>query len=175
MDEDERLAVCDELKQIVKVWRVLPQGEQNSSIGMQFRKATVNEATVNGGFPQVPSGSRWPFQGANAIRQFQDSCGVEINSDVPIVFTHNDLVPPNILLSPGPNPKVAAIIDFGQAGWYPAYWEYCKARRVRVDPEHFSDATQEGWWTKCLLMILDPVDDEGFYHPWLWFVLSRGI
>lgn len=94
---------------------------------------------------------------------------------MPVVFTHNDLVPPNILLSPGPNPKVAAIIDWGQAGWYPAYWEYCKARRVRVDPEYFDVSVQEEWHTKYLAMILDPEDDDAYYKPWLWFVLSKGI
>ena len=91
------------------------------------------------------------------------------------MFTHDDLVPPNIILSPGPNPKVVAILDWGQAGWYPAYWEYCKARRVRLDPKYFNDATQEEWHTKYLPMILDPVDNEMYYHPWLYFVLSKGI
>ncbi|KAG9233560.1 hypothetical protein BJ875DRAFT_378417, partial [Amylocarpus encephaloides] len=57
-----------------------------------------------------------PFGGAKAIRQLQDACGIEISSEAPMVFTHNDLVPPNVLLSPGPNPKVTAIIDCGQAG-----------------------------------------------------------
>jgi hypothetical protein len=33
--------------------------------------------------------------------------------EVPIVFKHADLHPSNIL---------------HQSGWYPAYWEYCKAR-----------------------------------------------
>lgn len=71
--------------------------------------------------------------------------------------------------------KIAAIIDWEQAGWYPAYWEYCKARRVRVDPEYFDDAVQEEWHTKYLPMIMDPVDDDMYYNPWLWFVLSKGI
>lgn len=91
---------------------------------------------------------------------------------MPVVFTRNDFVPPNILLSTGPDPTVAAIIDWGQAGWYPAYWEYCKARRVLVD---FDDAVQEEWHTKYLAMILDPWDDDAYHHPWLWFVLSKGI
>lgn len=81
-----------------------------------------------------------PFQGANAVRRFPDACGIEINIEVSIMFAHNDLVPPNIILSPGSNPKEAVIIDWGQAGWYPAYWEYYKARRVRVDPYYFDDA-----------------------------------
>jgi hypothetical protein len=104
------------------------------------------------------------------------ACGIEISGDVPIIFTHDDLVPPNILLSPGPNPKVASVIDWGQAGWYPTYWEYCKARWVRLDPEYFNDAIQEEWRTKYLPIVLDPVDDEIYYHhPWLYFVLSKGV
>jgi hypothetical protein len=73
-----------------------------------------------------------PFGGTNAAQQCQDVCGIEINTQVPIVFTHDYFVAPNILLSPGPNSKVTMIIDWVQTGWYPAYWEYCKARRVGV-------------------------------------------
>lgn len=91
-----------------------------------------------------------------------------------MVFTHDDLVPPNIILSPGPNPVVAAVIDWGQAGWYPTYWEYCKARRVRPNPEYFEDLEEE-WRTRYLPTILDLVDDETVYHIWLWFVLPEGF
>lgn len=114
-----------------------------------------------------------PFEGLNAVQKFQDACGIEINGEVPIVFTHDDLVPSNIILSSGSNPR--AIIDWGQSGWYPAYWEYCKARRVKPHPEHFSDAVEEEWHTKYLPMILDTVDYETIYCPWLYFVLSKGI
>ncbi|KAJ5888301.1 phosphotransferase enzyme family protein [Penicillium taxi] len=75
-----------------------------------------------------------PFQGANAVQQFQEACEIEINVEMSIMLTHDDIAPPNIILSSGPNPKVAAVIDWAQAGWYPAYWEYCKARRIRADP-----------------------------------------
>jgi hypothetical protein len=70
---------------------------------------------------------------------------------------------------------VAAIIDWAQAGWYPAYWEYCKARWIKVNPAYFEDAFQDDWRAKYLPTILDPVDDETYYHPWLYFVLSKGI
>lgn len=116
-----------------------------------------------------------PFHGTDAVQKLQDGCDIEINGEVPVVFTHADLVPPNILLSPGPNPVVAAVLDWGQAGWYPAYWEYCKARRVRPNPEYSDEELDEEWNTKYLPTILDPVDDETVYHPWLWFVLSKGI
>lgn len=48
--------------------------------------------------------------------------------DAPIMFTHGGLHPRNIIVSAGPNPRVVAIIGWEQAGWYPAYWELCKAR-----------------------------------------------
>lgn len=38
-------------------------------------------------------------------------------------FTHGDLVPRNIIVRNG---RVAAIIDWGFAGWYPEYWEFTK-------------------------------------------------
>lgn len=116
-----------------------------------------------------------PFLGKNAVKQFHSSCGIEISCKTHVVFTHNDLLPPNIIISPGQSPKVAAIVDWAQAGWYPAYWEYCKAWWVRVNPTHFNDAFQEDWRVKYLPMILDPMDDETYYHPWLYFVLSKGM
>ncbi|KAJ5838261.1 uncharacterized protein N7525_003449 [Penicillium rubens] len=63
------------------------QGEQDSYIG-SFGKQPLTEV-----FLKFHPDLAGPFQGANAIRQFQDTCGVEINSDVPVVFAHNDLVP----------------------------------------------------------------------------------
>jgi Ser/Thr protein kinase RdoA (MazF antagonist) len=50
--------------------------------------------------------------------------------NMPIVFTHADLHKSNILVYPptGQNapPRVAAILDWHSAGWFPAYWELCK-------------------------------------------------
>lgn len=91
------------------------------------------------------------------------------------MFTHDDLLAVNILLSPGLNPKVAAIIDWAQSGWYPFYWEYCKARWPTVHSEKFDEATQDEWRATYLPMIIDPVDEPMYYHPWLYFVLSKGI
>ena len=38
-------------------------------------------------------------------------------------FTHSDIAPSNILVSKG---KIAAIIDWETAGWYPEYWDYTR-------------------------------------------------
>ncbi|KAI0120631.1 hypothetical protein BJ170DRAFT_589030, partial [Xylariales sp. AK1849] len=44
--------------------------------------------------------------------------------------TYTDLILLNILCFLGQSLKVAAVVDWGQAGWCPAYWEYYKAYRV---------------------------------------------
>ncbi|QPG97625.1 hypothetical protein C2857_006631 [Epichloe festucae Fl1] len=49
-------------------------------------------------------------------------------------FTHGDLVPRNIIVRNG---RVAAIIDWGFAGWYPEYWEFTKG--------HYDFFPKEDW------------------------------
>ena len=47
-----------------------------------------------------------------------------IMKDHEIVFTHNDFAPRNILVE---GSKVVAVLDWQRSGFYPEYWEYCKA------------------------------------------------
>jgi aminoglycoside/choline kinase family phosphotransferase len=42
----------------------------------------------------------------------------------PLVFTHNDFFPRNIMIDE-PTGRVLAIIDWESAGWFPEHWEYC--------------------------------------------------
>lgn len=116
-----------------------------------------------------------PFQGEDAVKHLQDACGIEIDDISPIVFTHNDLLPPNIMITPGPDPKVAALIDWAQSGWYPAYWEYCKCRKVQMNADWFCNKFQDEWRNVYLPLILDPVDDETVYYPWVYFVMTKGM
>ncbi|KAJ5977579.1 hypothetical protein N7501_000921 [Penicillium viridicatum] len=169
LKDDEREAVCKELNGMVKAWRSLEQPDQVLYVG------GLDNQPLNDIFLSGHRDLAGPFYSADAVQKFQNGCDIEIDGEVPVVFTHDDLVPPNILLSPETNPVVASIIDWGQAGWYPAYWEYCKAHRVRPNPEYFDEDLHEEWKTRYLPTILDPVDDETVYHPWLWFVLSKGI
>ncbi|RNJ59268.1 hypothetical protein D7B24_003024 [Verticillium nonalfalfae] len=169
LNETERQAICAELKPMVKAWRGLKQDGQEPYVG------SIGTRPLRDIFLVYRPELVGPFRGDSAVQQFQDVCGIDIGCEIPIVFSHSDLVPPNVLLSRGPNPKVAAVIDWAQSGWYPSYWEYCKARRVELDPELFSKALQEEWREKYLPLFIEPVDDETYYHPWLWFVLSKGI
>lgn len=74
-----------------------------------------------------------------------------------MVFTHADLDQSNILISSaddGP-PRICAIIDWHQSGWYPEPWEYLKAKSVgRPDSD----------WTKEYLdSILVPPEYDYMY------------
>ena len=93
---------------------------------------------------------------------------------MPVVFTHNDLCPPNILISRGETPKVVAIIDWNQSGWLPWYWESCKSRQVGLVTDSFDDALLDEWHEKYVPAIVDSTDDM-YYHSFIYFALSMGM
>ena len=70
-----------------------------------------------------------------------------------IVFIHADLHRSNIMTSRGKDgkPKVTALIDWHQSGWYPAPWEFYKTQWT-------SKATAAGtdrWEMDFILEFLD--------------------
>lgn len=75
---------------------------------------------------------------------------VDVMTGHDIVLTHGDLDPRNILVQ---GSEVVAILDWEFAGYYPEYWEYCKALR---HPEW------EGSWiaSRALDKILEPYFKE---------------
>lgn len=86
--------------------------------------------------------------------------------DVSITFTHGDLHRSNIIVSPEGEGalRVLAIIDWHQSGWFPAYWESCKARwTARIGEE---------WVVEYLPRILKPCVQ---YDYWDFFVLRIGV
>ncbi|KAF1846479.1 phosphotransferase enzyme family protein [Cucurbitaria berberidis CBS 394.84] len=76
-----------------------------------------------------------------------------------IVFTHGDLRPANIIVRDG---RLAAIVDWEMAGWYPDYWEFAKAFYI----EHFITE-----WATHLLGILTPYYCEQLMYSKLMSVL----
>ncbi|UNI21190.1 hypothetical protein JDV02_007201 [Purpureocillium takamizusanense] len=129
MSEGERVAVCQELRSMVAAWRALPQEGCEPYVG------SLGQRRLNDILLWYRPNFAGPFLGADAVSQFHDACGIMIDENVPITFAHADICPPNVLLTEGADPKVASVIDWGQAGWYPSYWENCK----------------RGWWTPSLI------------------------
>jgi hypothetical protein len=79
-----------------------------------------------------------------------------------IVLTHGDLDLSNIIVSPPTTGRsswrVAAIIDWHQAGWYLEYWEFCKAKRLVFD--------SNDWGSHYVSTVLDTFDS---FDYWLYY------
>ena len=87
--------------------------------------------------------------------------------DGPIRFVHGDLNQKNILVTPEgvEPPRVLAVVDWHQSGWYPAYWEYCKARwTAKVGGE---------WATNALPRFLE--SSEEIYTSFNYYCLCHGV
>ncbi|KAF4442007.1 phosphotransferase family [Fusarium albosuccineum] len=89
LDEGERQSICAELGSMVKAWRSLKQEEPKyiGTLGQQ----PLNDIFI-AGHPELAG----PFVNPGAVERFQSACGIEIDNQIPITFTHNDLCPPNI-------------------------------------------------------------------------------
>ncbi|KAI7364196.1 hypothetical protein KC354_g5884 [Hortaea werneckii] len=56
------------------------------------------------------------------------------------VFTHGDLMPPNIFIK---NDRLYAIIDMEYSGWYPDYWEYVRFFQGATNCKGWKDLANE--------------------------------
>jgi aminoglycoside phosphotransferase (APT) family kinase protein len=91
----------------------------------------------------------------------------KLSDNVAIKFTHGDLHPSNILLSPiqvGTPPRIIAIIDWHQSGWLLEYWEFCKAQ--------WTAWAGEEWERDYLPRVLERHD---VYDIWDYFVIKLGL
>lgn len=78
-----------------------------------------------------------------------------------IAFTHGDLRRANIIVKDG---RLAAIIDWELAGWYPTYWEFARA--------FFLEEAIATDWEDHLQHILTPYYCEQMMYAksvvWMW-------
>jgi thiamine kinase-like enzyme len=59
--------------------------------------------------------------------QFEDPYRPYLPDTGSIKLTHGDLHRGNIIVSSTSPSRILALVDWAQSGWYPDYWEYCKA------------------------------------------------
>ena len=78
---------------------------------LTFAQGAVGRGPLNDVLVSDRNSSRGPWSGGNAVQVFQDAGYIDIDGTIPILFAHDDLVPCNILVTDGPDPRVAAIID----------------------------------------------------------------
>ncbi|OBS23315.1 hypothetical protein FPOA_03864 [Fusarium poae] len=167
MDLTERDDVCAELRSMVNAWRGLTQDDPEPYVG-GHKKLPLHDYYV----AQKPE-RVGPYLGADAVREFHAACRIDIEENVPLYFTQSDLCPPNILISRGNNPKVVGILDFGQAGWLPSYWEYAKTTRSGILEEDFNEELQEEWREVYLPKIHEFVPSDELFDPWVLFYLRN--
>ncbi|KAI5464364.1 kinase-like domain-containing protein [Mariannaea sp. PMI_226] len=86
----------------------------------------------------------------NGFSEWRCTVWLSVMKDHEIVLTHGDFDPRNIIVQ---GSKVAAILDWEMAGYYPSYWEYGKAL---LRPEW------ESLWSRCKAVdkILEPFHKE---------------
>lgn len=80
-----------------------------------------------------------------------------------VVLTHADLHPSNILISDESPAKLVALVDWRQSGWYPDYWEFCKAV--------FTAEIGGEWMERYMPLFLD---DPGCFDVWDFYAGSLG-
>ncbi|KAA1468676.1 kinase-like protein [Dentipellis sp. KUC8613] len=78
-----------------------------------------------------------------------------LRDDHAIVFTHGDLASNNIIVevngSRVEDARVSGLIDWGQSGWRPEYWEYVKSLHGRET---------EGSWAELVRQIIPAYETE---------------
>jgi thiamine kinase-like enzyme len=77
-------------------------------------------------------------------------------------FTHSDIAPRNILIKDG---KIAAIIDWESAGWYPEYWEYTRWAVSNYNSSQMLHDLRD--------VVLEPYPDELRVDEYLGTVFTR--
>ncbi|KAL2014878.1 hypothetical protein VTN00DRAFT_2403 [Thermoascus crustaceus] len=155
----DRAAVCDQLKRIVTSLRRVKQDTDQfiGSINRQPLLDTVFDYQLPAGpFTSARLFHDWlswlPQSGLPDDLRYNDPYRSLLPDEAEITLTHGDLHRGNIIISNTSPPEVLAVIDWGQAGWYPDYWEYCKACytshyggewRIRWIPEFISPRPDE--------------------------------
>ncbi|KAI1483248.1 kinase-like domain-containing protein [Daldinia eschscholtzii] len=182
LSQADQNTICEQLRTFVKAWRSLRQETEPYYISHIGRQGVGDVI-----FSDAGDAHAGPFED---IKQFHDffarySCRLHpdwnprrdfpelagLRDDQPVVFTHGDLDRSNILIYPRDGespPRVAAIIDWHQSGWYPSDWEWLKAQSR-------CDALWEGGRdTAWLLKIMKPADKD-YQVAWEFIVGSLGF
>lgn len=177
LSKPERIDVCSQLRVMLSELRSLKQDPENQFLGHVNRQPlldimfTDETKPLAGPFSSVKEFHDWlSFLTKRGLEMhwpdpslipdpFRDS----LPDNSPITFTHADLHPSNILVTSDAPYRVVAIIDWHQSGWYPDYWEYCKATYT---------AEYNGEWNTQYIPRF--VDIPECYDAWSFYAQSFG-
>ncbi|KAI1978196.1 hypothetical protein LOZ53_005640 [Ophidiomyces ophidiicola] len=131
----DKASICDQLREIVSSLREVKQDPGDSFIGsishQHLRDYVFHYMPRTGPFKNVKEFNDWfsflPQHWLPESRRYQDPDRHFLPDTAEIKFTHGDLHVNNIMISSTGPPRILAVFDWAHAGWYPEYWEYCKA------------------------------------------------
>lgn len=153
MTDQEKVGFSEEMKSIIANLRSLRQDPADRFLGKTARSMVLSikksfdqclQGQINrtayrdrsipfrkkpapGPFDSVIAFHDWLSLMVRGGRPYPDPYREKLPDDAEVVFTHADLHPSNIMVDPDSPSKVLAVLDWEQSGWYPDYWEYCKA------------------------------------------------
>ena len=167
LDVEGRLHVCTQLHHILENLRQLKQYPTDPFIGkcslitvssagfLRACTGDINRQPIHdvlfdlkqppGSFPDTKSFHDWFANLTRRTARDRDEAPDPWRSglldDAPIVFTHADLHRSNIMVSETDDgfPRILAIIDWHQSGWYPAPWEFYKTRLTARGKEQWEE------------------------------------
>ena len=120
----------------------------------------LDDEPPGGPFPTIKHFNDWfsqlPWNKFTDLEDFEDPYRHLLPDLGAIKLTHGDLHQGNIIVSSTGPPRVLAIVDWAHCGWYPDYWEYCKAA--------YTCWYNGKWRNKWIQMFLEPLPDtfDGF-------------
>ncbi|KAF2722519.1 kinase-like protein [Polychaeton citri CBS 116435] len=129
-----KAAVCKELNGMLTLLHQLRQEPSDAFIGSipggPLLDRVFEERPTAGPFRTLEKFYSWmewlPQRFLQASQRYRDPFLELMPKDSSIVFTHADVHPRNIMVTASGPPRVLAIIDWGQSGWYPDWWEHFK-------------------------------------------------
>ncbi|KAI1774792.1 kinase-like protein [Hypoxylon cercidicola] len=171
LTQNEKVSLRDQLGQMVVALRQLRQDPKDQFIGSVSR-GPVQDLCFHGDreagpFPSVRTFSDWIQLTALRLPMSQrpsDPYRAFLPDLCDICFTHGDLNLGNVMVSGDFGARrITAIIDWEQAGWYPEYWEYCKA--LIAEP-YWHEWRAAGWSDTFMKIYQD--EWVAFSEYWTW-------
>ena len=131
--EKDEATVREQLNRILALLHQLPHESHNTFVGSILRGPLIDrvfyELPPAGPFNNLEQFYIWmefPQRLLNPSQRYTDPYLESMPRDSAIVFSHADMHPKNIMVSASGLPHILAIVDWGQSGWYPDWWEYFK-------------------------------------------------
>ncbi|GBF62153.1 hypothetical protein TMEN_4686 [Trichophyton mentagrophytes] len=161
MAEKDKISICHDLHGIITSLRELQYDDTCGPFIGSINRRNVRDyifltRPLGGPFETLEQFHDWiaslPLIELSVPSDYVDPYRQYLPDDATIKFTHADIHGRNIIISQDSSPKILALIDWEQSGWYPEYWEWCKAC--------YTSHCDSEWRKKWMSKFLTPYHDE---------------